>query len=55
MDVRGQAVVGDDRDDLARWFAQAMARADIVVTDRRPGPTDDDVTREVVAGGSVCR
>ena len=50
IDVRVKAVVGDHRDDLGTVFAQAIARADVVVTTGGLGPTDDDLTREVVAG-----
>jgi nicotinamide-nucleotide amidase len=50
IDVRTKAVVGDHRDDLATVFTQAIARADVVVTTGGLGPTDDDLTREVVAG-----
>lgn len=48
--VRVKIVVGDDRGDLAALFRQAFARADIVITTGGLGPTDDDLTREVVAG-----
>jgi len=50
IDVRAKAVVRDDRGDLAALFTQALGRADLVVTTGGLGPTDDDVTREVVAG-----
>ncbi|MFI5177164.1 MAG: competence/damage-inducible protein A [Vicinamibacterales bacterium] len=50
IDVRAKAVVRDDRGDLAALFTQALARADLVVTTGGLGPTDDDLTREVVAG-----
>jgi nicotinamide-nucleotide amidase len=50
IDVRAKAVVRDDRGDLAALFTQALARADVVVTTGGLGPTDDDLTREVVAG-----
>ncbi|HUL73770.1 MAG TPA: competence/damage-inducible protein A [Vicinamibacterales bacterium] len=50
IDVRAKAVVRDDRGDLAALFGQALARADVVVTTGGLGPTDDDLTREVVAG-----
>ena len=49
IDVRTKAVVGDHRDDSPTVFAQALARADVVVTTGGLGPTDDDLTREVVA------
>jgi len=48
--VRGKAVVGDDRNDLARALGDALRRADLVITTGGLGPTDDDLTREVVAG-----
>ncbi len=49
IDVRVKAVVGDDREDLAALLRQALARADLVVLTGGLGPTDDDLTREVVA------
>ena len=47
--VRAKAVVGDHRGDLAAVIREAMARADVVITTGGLGPTDDDLTREVVA------
>ena len=47
--VRSKAIVGDDRDDLAAIFRAARGRADLVVVTGGLGPTDDDLTREVVA------
>lgn len=49
IDVRAKAVVGDDPGDLAALLRQALARADLVVLTGGLGPTDDDITREVVA------
>lgn len=48
--VRAKCVVGDRPDDLADAFRHALARADAIVLTGGLGPTDDDVTREVVAG-----
>ena len=50
IDVVLKAVAGDDRVELAQIFRMALARADLVVLTGGLGPTDDDVTREVVAG-----
>jgi nicotinamide-nucleotide amidase len=50
ISVRAKSVVGDDRDDLAGIFSQALARADLIVLTGGLGPTADDLTREVVAG-----
>jgi nicotinamide-nucleotide amidase len=47
--VRRKAVVGDRRDDLAACVREALARVDLVITTGGLGPTDDDLTREVVA------
>jgi nicotinamide-nucleotide amidase len=47
--VRVKAVVGDSRVDLGAVFSSALARADLVVLTGGLGPTDDDVTRDVVA------
>jgi nicotinamide-nucleotide amidase len=49
IDVRAKAVVDDDRGDLEALFVQALERADLVVLTGGLGPTDDDLTREVVS------
>jgi nicotinamide-nucleotide amidase len=50
IDVRVKSVVGDDRADLARALRGALDAADLVICSGGLGPTDDDLTREVVAG-----
>ena len=50
IEVVVKMVVGDSRDELAHTYRTARARADLVVLSGGLGPTDDDVTREVVAG-----
>jgi nicotinamide-nucleotide amidase len=47
--VRIKAVVGDSREDLRGVLIQALGRADLVITIGGLGPTDDDITREVVS------
>src|SRR5580704_17160432 len=47
--VSGKLVVGDDVRRLASAVSLAVGRADVVVTTRGLGPTEDDVTREAVA------
>ena len=49
IDLRIKSVVGDDRDDLAAVLRQSLARTDVVVLTGGLGPTDDDLTREVVS------
>jgi nicotinamide-nucleotide amidase len=49
IDVVAKAVVGDDRVDMAHVFQAMLERADLLVTSGGLGPTDDDVTRDVVA------
>jgi len=49
IELRGKSVVGDDRQRLADVFRAALSRADLVVLTGGLGPTDDDLTREVVA------
>ncbi len=49
IDLRVKAVVGDDRQDLARALRGALDAADLVICSGGLGPTDDDLTREVVA------
>ena len=49
IEVAFKTIVGDDRDELATAVRSALARVDILVCSGGLGPTDDDVTREVVA------
>jgi nicotinamide-nucleotide amidase len=49
IEVAFKAIVGDDRRELAEMCRQAMSRASLVIFTGGLGPTDDDVTREVVA------
>ena len=49
IDLRIKTVVGDDRDDLATLLRQALERSDLVVMTGGLGPTDDDLTRDVVS------
>lgn len=49
IDLCIKSVVGDDRDDLAAVFRQALGRSDVVILTGGLGPTDDDLTRDVVA------
>jgi nicotinamide-nucleotide amidase len=49
IELRIKHVVGDESGDLAMILRQAMARADLVVLSGGLGPTDDDLTRDVVS------
>jgi nicotinamide-nucleotide amidase len=49
IEVVCKSQVGDDREELAAALRFALGRADLVVCTGGLGPTDDDVTREVVA------
>lgn len=49
VELRVKSVVGDDREDLATLVRQALARVDVVVLTGGLGPTDDDLTRDVVS------
>jgi len=49
VEVRAKAIAGDEHDDLAAIVAAAVSRADLVITTGGLGPTDDDVTRDVVS------
>src|SRR5260370_13870923 len=49
IDLHVKSVVGDERDDLANVFREALERADVVVLTGGLGPTDDDLTRDVVS------
>ena len=50
IEVAFKSVIGDDRDELATAVRLALERVDLLVCSGGLGPTDDDVTREVVAG-----
>jgi nicotinamide-nucleotide amidase len=49
ISLRAKTVVGDRREDLATFFSLALERADLVILTGGLGPTDDDLTRDVVA------
>jgi competence/damage-inducible protein CinA-like protein len=49
IELRVKSVVGDDRNDLATLFRQSLDRADLVILTGGLGPTDDDLTRDVVS------
>src|SRR6185295_9708584 len=49
IDVVFKSIAGDDRVELAQMVRNALARVDLVMLCGGLGPTDDDVTREVVA------
>ena len=48
--VRRKSIVGDHGEDLAAAVRSALARVDLVVICGGLGPTEDDLTRETVAG-----
>jgi len=50
IEVRAKAIVGDRPADLDAVLRAALARTDLVVLCGGLGPTDDDLTREAVAG-----
>jgi nicotinamide-nucleotide amidase len=50
IDVVFKGVVGDDRMELGTAVRTALSRVDLLVMSGGLGPTDDDLTREVVAG-----
>jgi nicotinamide-nucleotide amidase len=49
IDVVFKAIVGDDRVELGAQFSHALHRTDLVILTGGLGPTEDDMTREVVA------
>jgi competence/damage-inducible protein CinA-like protein len=49
IDLQGKSVAGDDRDVLKAIVADALGRSDLLILTGGLGPTDDDLTRDVVA------
>jgi nicotinamide-nucleotide amidase len=49
VEVRAKAIVGDRREDLEAVLRAALSRTELVVLCGGLGPTDDDLTRDVVA------
>jgi nicotinamide-nucleotide amidase len=49
IEVVRKSVVGDSASDLREAFAQALERADVVISSGGLGPTEDDLTREALA------
>lgn len=49
IEVHYKSVVGDDRAELAAHVRIALERVDLLIVTGGLGPTDDDLTREVVA------
>jgi nicotinamide-nucleotide amidase len=49
IELRAKSVVGDDRIRLREVFLAALSRADLVILTGGLGPTDDDLTRDVVS------
>jgi nicotinamide-nucleotide amidase len=49
VEVVRKTVVGDNRRDIREAFAQALERAEVVISTGGLGPTEDDLTREVAA------
>jgi nicotinamide-nucleotide amidase len=50
IDVVEKSIVGDDRAELEAHFAHVLERADVVIFTGGLGPTEDDLTRDAVAG-----
>ncbi len=44
-----KTIVGDDEKDMEETFRRAMERADVVIITGGIGPTEDDITRKVIA------
>jgi nicotinamide-nucleotide amidase len=49
IEVRYKTVVGDETKDIEAALQHALGRADVVITTGGLGPTEDDLTRKVVA------
>jgi nicotinamide-nucleotide amidase len=49
IDLQGKTVAGDDREVLKAIVSDALRRSDLLILTGGLGPTDDDLTRDVVA------
>ena len=49
LDTAFKTVVGDDEKDMEEALRRAMGRADVVIITGGIGPTEDDITRKVIA------
>ncbi len=49
IDLQGKSIAGDDRVVLKTIVADALRRSDLLILTGGLGPTDDDLTRDVVA------
>ena len=49
IDLQGKAIAGDDRGVLKAIVSDALGRSDLLILTGGLGPTDDDLTRDVVA------
>ena len=49
IDLQGKSIAGDDRVALKTIVADALRRSDLLIVTGGLGPTDDDLTRDVVA------
>jgi nicotinamide-nucleotide amidase len=49
IDLQGKAIAGDDRGVLKAIVSDALKRTDLLILTGGLGPTDDDLTRDVVA------
>src|SRR5580658_3272979 len=47
--VRFKTIVGDSKDDLSAVFRAALGRSGVIIMTGGLGPTDDDLTRDVVS------
>ncbi len=50
FEVHLKSIVGDDRANIAAVLRSALQRSDVVIFSGGLGPTEDDLTREAVAG-----
>ena len=50
IQVQWVSIIGDDQQMLTEAFARGLERSDLIITTGGLGPTQDDLTREAVAG-----